>query len=463
MSQQSSSSIRQVRNFVPDSDWPEPIREDAYHGPIGRFVKAMEGKTEADPIALLIGCLVAFGNLVGRDPSYRIGGAGGGVQHTNLNVLVIGGTASGRKGTAWAEVEALFRLVDPEWAHHSIRSGLSSGEGLIHAVRDKVVETRPANEDEYDRANGDGMIETVLDPGVKDKRLVVREAEFGRVLDVAKRSGNTLTGQVRELWDSGTNATMTRTNPVQTTDAHVSLIADVTPEELRDKLSAVDQVNGFLNRFVPVLVRRQGSLPYPDDIDPRLLDEIVLELKDAADTASTYGPMTDHPDTRPIWTDAHDRLSEDHAAPLGPIVARASVHVRRIAMIYALADGTNVIEPVHMLAALAVWDYAHASATHVFGGATGDPTAEAIRRKLRVAPDGLTRTEISESFNRNKSARELDRALDLLVQQEKITCEIEKPPDSRKPVTRYRSTETPVRSYELHEKDEVTQRSEVAA
>ena len=57
------------------SEWPAPIAEPASHGPVGEFVKAVEPHTEADPVALLIQCLVAFDVAAGRHAHLRIEGS----------------------------------------------------------------------------------------------------------------------------------------------------------------------------------------------------------------------------------------------------------------------------------------------------------------------------------------------------------------------------------------------------
>ncbi|MBI4512277.1 MAG: hypothetical protein HY698_21770 [Deltaproteobacteria bacterium] len=41
----------------------------------------------------------------------------------------------------------------------------------------------------------------VVDPGVDDKRLLVIETEFARVLQVHTREGNTLSDIIRQAWD----------------------------------------------------------------------------------------------------------------------------------------------------------------------------------------------------------------------------------------------------------------------
>ena len=55
---------------------------------------------------------------------------------------------------------------------------------------------------------------------------------------------------------------------------------------------------------------------------------------------------------------------------LGAILGRAEAQVLRLALIYALLDGSAFIDEPHMLAALACWDYAEASARFVFGDAS---------------------------------------------------------------------------------------------
>jgi predicted transcriptional regulator len=66
------------------------------------------------------------------------------------------------------------------------------------------------------------------------------------------------------------------------------------------------------------------------------------------------------------------------------------------------------------MAALAVWQYCEDSARFIFGDALGDATADEILRELRSHPQGMTRNDIREHFNRNKSAAEIGRAVGVL-------------------------------------------------
>jgi len=79
---------------VPAPQWPEPLGEAAYHGLAGEVVRAIEPHTEADPVALLIQFLVAFGNVVGRVAHYRVESTD---HHMNLFAVLVGATSKGRK------------------------------------------------------------------------------------------------------------------------------------------------------------------------------------------------------------------------------------------------------------------------------------------------------------------------------------------------------------------------------
>jgi len=57
----------------------------------------------------------------------------------------------------------------------------------------------------------------------------------------------------------------------------------------------------------------------------------------------------------------------------------------RLALLYALLDGQRHIQPPHLQAALALWDYAARSAAWALGQTTGDPLAEQLHAALIAA------------------------------------------------------------------------------
>ena len=97
----------------------------------------------------------------------------------------------------------------------------------------------------------------------------------------------------------------------------------------------------------------------------------------------------------------------------------------RLAALYAVMGKSYKMEQEHLEAALALWDYAEASARHIFGDAMGDPVADQIFEALRAASkQGMTRTDISRLLG-DKSAERISRALALLLKFERIRRERE--------------------------------------
>lgn len=194
-------------------EWPE-LPQEAMYGLAGDIVRAIDQHTEADPVALLAQFLVAFGNAVGRGPYFT---AETDRHGTNLFIVLVGVSSRGRKGTAWGHIHNLFEMVIPDlfqtvaldWVQNCMANGLSSGEGLIWAMRDPIERTEPVRE------KGRVVDYQVVtdDPGVLDKRLLVLESEFAAVLKVLHREGNTLSDVIRAAWDTGNLRIMTKKQP----------------------------------------------------------------------------------------------------------------------------------------------------------------------------------------------------------------------------------------------------------
>lgn len=111
------------------------LEPEAFQGILGDIVGTIEPHTEADPAALLAQFLVALGNLIGFGPYVK---ADGGLHGTNLFAVLVGKSSKARKGTSWGWVHSIMKEVDEIWESKRIACGLSSGEGLIYAVRDPL-------------------------------------------------------------------------------------------------------------------------------------------------------------------------------------------------------------------------------------------------------------------------------------------------------------------------------------
>jgi len=375
---------------TPDN-WPHPLAEDAFYGLAGDIVRTIEPHTEADPAALMIQLLTTFGNVVGREAHFMVEAT---PHHPNLFAVVVGDTAKSRKGTSWGHIHSFFEPVDDLWIQERIQNGLSSGEGLIWAVRDGLGKD---------------------DIGVNDKRLMVVEGEFASTLRVLKREGNTLSAVMRSAWDTGTLNTLTKNSPARATGAHISIIGHITRHELLRYLDDTEAGNGFGNRFLWGCARRSKCLPEGGRIHEVNLTPLTDRLSEAIKFARKAGRIEFDEETRRLWHKVYPDLSEGKPGLLGAMIARAEAQVIRLSVIYALLDLSTVIQKEHLEAALAVWQYCEDSCRYIFGNALGDPVADSLLKALRdKKPNGMTRTDINKMFKEHRQANQIDRALRLL-------------------------------------------------
>jgi hypothetical protein len=388
--------------------WPV-LAEAAYHGLAGEIVQTISPHSEADPVALLIQMLTCAGNMVGRRFYYLVEADR---HHANLFTVLVGASSKARKGTSHGRILSVAVEADPQWVADRNKGGLSSGEGLINEVRDAVVKWN-AKEKQFEE----------VDPGIVDKRLNVVEAEFASALAVMERAGNTLSPLLRKAWDGGKMNTLTRSSPLEASNAHISIIGHITETELKATLTRTDMANGFANRFLFPLVKRSKLLPFGGGLADAVIQDLGGNLKDVFHRLPEFSPVSMTPATKELWAEVYPRLSADKPGMIGAVTARAEAQAVRLAMIYALLDGRTAIDVAHMKAGLALWDYCDASAARIFGDATGDPVVDEIVRALRAARDGLTRTSISDLFGRNQSADRIGAALADLLQRGVVRSE----------------------------------------
>lgn len=408
---------------------PLLISDAAFQGLAGQFVEMVEPHSESDPVALLVQLLTAFGNAIGRGPHFV---AEGDHHHTNLFMVLVGETSKARKGSSWGHVRHVMEKADASWPSR-VMSGLSSGEGLIWAVRNP-----PENADRMRRV-GRG-IEFIPDEGVSDKRLLVYEPEFATVLRTQEREGNKLSGTVREAWDRGDLRTLTKNSAAVATGAHISIIGHTTSQELRRYLTSTEVANGFGNRFLWISAARSKFLPDGGSLAVEDLGAIVDGIREALKYSQKLHEIRRDEKARELWHRVYPKLSEGKLGLFGALTARAEAQTMRLALIYALLDRSPVITHIHLRAALAVWAYVEKSIRLIFDDyQTGDPLADRILGELMRTPEGLSRTEISGLLERNKKGFQIEQALGLLKETGRATLKEERSGGGR-PAERWFST-----------------------
>jgi hypothetical protein len=383
-----------------DVAWPL-MAPAAFHGLAGEVVARILPDTESDPAALLLQYLVSFGNAVGRGPYYQI-------EHdrhfANLFTVLVGQTSKSRKGTSAGRIRAIFNIADPEWVCERILGGMSSGEGVISAVRDPVYAIRKG-------------VEELVDAGVNDKRLLLDEREFFQALAVLKREGSILSRVIRDAWDCVERlATLTKHSPTRATQPFISIVGHITADELRQALDHTSMANGYANRFLFACVKRSKLLPHGGTLAEEISGKLGARTLEVLTVARGVEQLTMTDAANRHWRDTYPTLSAGLPGLLGAITDRAEAQTVRLALVYALLDQTPQIDVVHINAALALWHYCVASARYIFGDLVGNPTADTILRALRAAGvNGLSRTDVVNLFGRNLSANQVDAALIALL------------------------------------------------
>ena len=371
----------------PSAPPPPALTDDALYGLAGLAVRSLAPHTEADPAAILLQFLAAFGNLIGPAPHCLVGPTRHGL---NLFVILVGESSKARKGTSWRQISSLFAEADPGWATRRVTTARPTANSILHALRDQQP--------------------------VTDRRLFLLSEEFASVLHVLGRETGQLSPLLRCAWDGGDLCAHDGHRPVQATGAHISIVGHVTQSELAHHLSRTESHNGFANRCLWTSVRRSKSLPEGGSLPPEQLSAVACELRRTLDWVRGQNEIlfSRTPAARELWNDRYPALSQGRPDVYGAATSRAEAQVLRLSAIYAALDCSPFVEACHLHAALAVWDYCLASARLLFDTAPIDPTARRISEALDVTPQGLTRVQIRGLFHRHVSRERIDLALEQL-------------------------------------------------
>jgi hypothetical protein len=164
-------------------------------------------------------------------------------------------------------------------------------------------------------------------------------------------------------------------------------------------------------------VQRSNCLPEGGNLSANELTAIARELRRALDWATLTPEIFFRRDAaaRDLWQDRYPALSQLRPGLRGAATSRAEAQVLRLSAIYAALDSTSIIGLPHLQAALAVWDYCYASASHLFGMSTGDPIADRIREAIEASHAGLSKNQIRRLFHGHVECNRIDAALEKLV------------------------------------------------
>jgi hypothetical protein len=392
--------------------WPELDPGAIHPGLIHDFIQAATANSEADPAAVLGTLLTRLSVEVGRNPFMMIGD---GRQHVNLLAAIAGPTGAGRKGTSAKPVERLFQLAAQDYISARTSPGpLSSGEGLIDAVKDKVLNWVV---DKKSKTGAGSWV--VVHPGVDDKRLFILTEELSSALQAMAREGNTLSSIVRQVFDSGNLEPLTKSSKIKATGAHIGVLGHITIYELNGLLQECQIHNGLINRFLWFCSRRQKVCTFPEPISDNDILIFQSEIKDIVRFSSKVGEIRHSKASRELWEEFYPGLSDSDGGFMGAVLERAPALVLRLAMLHCLVDCQEALTDKHLETAIMVWDYCEKSARYIFADKdVKNPLAKKILTLLEIKP--LSLTEIYNGLAKHFESKNIQSTLKSLMERNKV-------------------------------------------
>ena len=404
------------------------LHQDALLGLPAEIAIRCAEATGADVAPCLLTALTMIGNAAGGEPHVL---TPDGAEHSGrLFAVVVGETGVSRKGTGVNSVRRVSAAADPRWAGR-ITGGLQSPQKMIELV----------------------------DDGGNDTRLMLIEPEFARLLGIMARTQ--FGPELRKAWD-GEVLENQPGNPKRNwraSHAHVSLIGEITPAELERYHNRLSQEGGMENRLLFCL-----SAPWPltdwFDLEPADFSDLIDRLRLALDLSrssvleqtdpisraiflergagfqpSVILPLHDKVRSRGEWKRlVKDRLLLAESDDMAALWARAEAQVIRLAAAYAIGTGSDTVNPEHVKAAVAMWNYCAQTVEVLFtiaavqdGGRADRGQARKLLDYLRTRQGWVTQTALNKQvFQGNAKSADIKALLAHLAARRHIETRVVK-------------------------------------
>ena len=137
------------------------------------------------------------------------------------------------------------------------------------------------------------------------------------------------------------------------TKPHVSISGHITETELKSMLNSVSMINGYANRFLFACVRRSKFLPFGSSPDPAAVEALQAKIQAVfRDACLLNREIPFDAEAAEMWDTGgvYRKLTTGRPGMLGAMCARAAPQIRRLALLYAVLDGCDQVELVHLKA-----------------------------------------------------------------------------------------------------------------
>ena len=381
------------------------LSDDVNYGNLGELLRVFDGATEAPLPSIGTALLPMLGGVLGRSVRFVHGDI---TLPVNLFSVLVAPTGLGRKSTALGAVKLFIDKLEPGFSDENCWDGIASGQVLVSELSDPV----------FDKTG-------TLKRGREDQRLVLNYDEFQGLLAAIGYEGSTLGGIIRTAYDQRgplRYSSMQHGRRVSS-GHHLSLSAAITPTELLTYFPKLSAADGLGNRMAWCYSDEEILMPDGGHIDMTRLDELATRMRATMGLTSYAGAATTRirfsPEVEERWRDsdyATLRRKGVESGSLGSMLSRQTSHVLRVATIYSVCDGSDLIQTGHYQAGRAWADFSENTVTALFGGMSRSPVAAEVLASVREHPGSpTTRSALSSAFGRHRTAEQLTAALDRLI------------------------------------------------
>jgi len=220
----------------------------------------------------------------------------------------------------------------------------------------------------YDVSSGEAIVSTLK----KHANVLLYITEFEEMIDKAKRQGTTIISTLTKAWNAPPSIqNITKREEIIANEPFLNLIAAVQPGVLAEKFTQAEINNGFATRW---LIFPGDGKPDVQEDPPDINEQSAWELyRDLIDIRQQYVERAERigrevrldltPQAKDLWTEwfRKDRVRPIQEEDVKAMKSRLSLHTRKAALTYAIADGAWEINDQHLEAAIALieWCWSH--------------------------------------------------------------------------------------------------------
>lgn len=374
-----------------------PVPAACYRGWVGDYVSMMLPLSEAPEQFHLASGLGLMGATAGRNVSARYVSKN---LYANLYFMIVGVAGYSRKDTA---IE--FAVNMPEHKGGRYTENIAPYQVLT------------------DVGSPQGLMERLQN----HSNIWLYITEYERLAANAHRSSTSaIIPLLTSAWNTPNKLqNITKGSPIEAKFPYLSAIAAVQPDVLSKHMLPEDISNGFASRWLFIPGIGGDPIPEPPDIDERAAFELYGRLSDTIDRYNNNGEGTTlrlSDDARELWETwyTEDGKIQPDTDDEASMRSRLGVHIRKIALVYAIGDGEKkAIQVSHLESAIAFveWSWRHTQQMmKTWGTSVFKEIEEKIRSKMIQYNGPVPKWRLNRDCrSRRWGAVEYSRVLDSMI------------------------------------------------